>query len=57
MQRCHDILHPVKKTLRALTVQSSRARRYCLIDGRDSLHLRQAYDLHEKALKLSNEDA
>jgi hypothetical protein len=37
VQHSHDILPVVRKTLRAFAVQPSRPRRYCLIDGRDSL--------------------
>jgi hypothetical protein len=53
VQHCHDILPSVRKTLRAFAVQPSRSRRYCLIDGRDSLRLLLAYGLYEKALALS----
>jgi hypothetical protein len=54
VQHCHDILPPVRETLRAFAVQPSRPRRYCLIDGRDSLRLLYAYDLYDKAQKLSS---
>lgn len=53
VQHCHDILSPVRETLRAFAVQPSRARRYCLIDGRDSLRLLLAYNLYDKAVELS----
>jgi len=53
VQHCHDILPPVRETLRAFAVQPSNPRRYCLIDGRDSLRLLKAYDLYDKALLLS----
>jgi hypothetical protein len=53
VQHCHEITSPVRATLRAFAVQPSRPRRFCLIDGRDSLWLLQAYGLYEKALKLS----
>jgi hypothetical protein len=53
VQHSHDILQPVRATLRAFAVQPSRPRRYCLIDGRDSLRLLQAYGLYERALELS----
>ena len=53
VQHCHEILSPVRATLRAFAVQPGRPRRYCLIDGRDSLRLLQAYDQLETALKLS----
>jgi len=53
VQHCHDILPAVRETLRAFAVQPSNPRRYCLIDGRDSLRLLYAYDLYNKALLLS----
>jgi hypothetical protein len=53
VQHCHDILPVVRKTLRAFAVQPSRPRRYCCIDGRDTLRLLKAYNLYEKALELS----
>lgn len=53
VQHCHDILPPVRETLRTFAVQPSRARRYCLIDGRDSLRLLQAYDLYDWAVQKS----
>lgn len=56
VQHCHDIKPAVRATLRAFTVQPYGKRRYCLIDGRDSLWLLQSYDLYEKAIKWSRED-
>jgi hypothetical protein len=53
VQHCHDILQPVRDTLRAFAVQPSRPRRYCLIDGRDSLRILQAYGLYDRAIALS----
>jgi hypothetical protein len=53
LQHCHDILPAVRATLRAFTVQPSSPRRYCLIDGRDSLRLLTAYDKLNRALELS----
>jgi hypothetical protein len=53
VQHCHDILPPVRETLRALAVQPGNARRYCLMDGRDSLRLLIAYKLYERAIDLS----
>ena len=55
VQHCHDILPPVRETLKAFAVQPSRARRYCLIDGRDSLRLLEAYGLYQEALALSRQ--
>lgn len=51
VQHCHEITPPVRSTLRAFAVQPSNPRRYCLIDGRDSLWLLQAYGLYDKARK------
>jgi len=53
VQHCHDILPVVRTTLRAFAVQPSRPRRFCCIDGRDTLRLFKAYGLYEKALSLS----
>jgi hypothetical protein len=53
VQHCHDILPPVRETLRAFAVQPCNSRRYCLIDGRDSFRLLQAYNLYDKAVALS----
>jgi hypothetical protein len=53
VQHSHDILPPVRDTLRAFAVQPSNPRRYCLIDGRDSLRLLQAYNLYDSAVELS----
>jgi hypothetical protein len=53
VQHCHDILPAVRKTLRAFAVQPFLPRRYCLIDGRDSLKLLRAYGLYDKAVALS----
>lgn len=50
VQHCHDILPQVRATLRAFAVQPSHPRRYCLIDGRDSLRLLLAYGLYEQAV-------
>ena len=53
VQHCHEITPPVRDTLRAFAVQPSRPRRYCLLDGRDSLRLLMAYDKLDRALELS----
>jgi hypothetical protein len=53
VQHCHEIEAAVRATLRAFAVQPGRPRRYCLIDGRDSLWLLQSYGLYEDAIKLS----
>lgn len=54
VQHCHEITPAVRATLRAFAVQPSNPRRYCLIDGKDSLWLLQAYDLYDTALQLSS---
>ena len=51
VQHCHDIKPPVRATLRAFAVQPGMARRYCLIDGRDSLWLLNAYGLLNEAMQ------
>lgn len=53
VQHCHDITPPVRETLRAFAVQPGNPRRFCLIDGRDSIRLLKAYDLCGKAIELS----
>ena len=53
VQHSHEITSPVRETLRAFAVQPSNARRYCLIDGRDSLQILNAYNLYDKALTIS----
>lgn len=54
VQHCHDVTPQVRETLRTFAVQPGNARRYCIIDGRDSLRLLRAYDLYDKAVELSN---
>lgn len=56
VQHCHEIVPAVRETLRAFSVQPSRPRRYCLIDGRDSLRLLKAFGLWELAFELSSSD-
>jgi hypothetical protein len=51
VQHCNEISPDVRKMLRALAVQPHQARRYCLIDGKDSFRLLTAYGLAERALK------
>jgi hypothetical protein len=55
IQHCHEILPPVRATLRAFTVQPGSPRRYCLIDGRDSLRLLIAHDKLNRAMELSKD--
>ena len=57
VQHCHDISPPVRATLRAFTIQPGTLdRRYCCIDGKDSLRILQAYDKLEEALKRSGKE-
>lgn len=54
VQHCHAILPTVRETLRTFAVRPYGARRYCLIDGRDSLRILKAYDLYDDAVKQGN---
>jgi len=51
VQHCHEILPAVRSTLRVFAVQPYGSRRYCLIDGKDSLWLLKAYGLYETAVQ------
>jgi len=53
VQHSHEIQEAVRATLRAFAVQPGAVRRYCLIDGKDSLRLLVAYDKLERARELS----
>ncbi|MFN9620354.1 MAG: hypothetical protein ACK55X_11645 [Synechococcaceae cyanobacterium] len=53
VQHSHEITPPVRATLRAFAVHPGRSRRYCLIDGRDSLRLLRAYGLYDEAVRVS----
>ena len=57
VQYAHEITPPGRATLRAFAVQPSRPRRYCLIDGRDSLGLLTAYGKLDRAIELSSDTA
>ncbi len=56
VQHCHEIGTAVRETLRAFAVQPSRPRRYCCIDGRESLRLLQTYGLWDKAISISKDE-
>jgi hypothetical protein len=56
VQHCHDIGKEVRETLRVFATQPCNPRRYCFIDGRDSLRLLQAYGLYEKAIEMSRKE-
>lgn len=49
VQHCHEITPAVLKMLRAFAAQPGQPRRYCAIDGRESLRLLHAYDLYDFA--------
>lgn len=53
VQHCHDILPVVVETLKVFATQPSNPRRYCVIDGRESLRLLNAYNLTEWAINES----
>jgi hypothetical protein len=54
LQHCHEVTPAVRETLRVFAVQPGNPRRFCIIDGRDSLRLLKAYDVYQKAVDLSN---
>ena len=56
VQHCHTIPTAIVDMLKAFATQPSNPRRYCIIDGRDSLRLLEAYDLKEWALSESKKD-
>lgn len=51
VQHCHEILPAVRETLRAFSVQPGNPRRYCLIDGRDTLRILKGFELLDWALR------
>lgn len=53
VQHCHDITSPVRETLKVFSTQPSNPKRYCFIDGRDSIRLLKAYNLLDYAIELS----
>lgn len=55
VQHSHDILPSVAETLKVFATQPSNPRRYCLIDGRDSIRLLKAYNLLEWAIEESKQ--
>jgi hypothetical protein len=54
VQHCNEITPPVRKTLRAFAVHPGHPRRYCLMDGRDTLRVLETYGFVERAMLLSN---
>ena len=53
VQHCHDITSEIVEILKAFAIQPPNPRRYCVIDGRESLRLLKAYNLKEWALDES----
>lgn len=53
VQHCHDITSAVREMLKVFATQPSNPRYYCLIDGRESLRLLEAYDLKNWAIEKS----
>lgn len=53
VQHCHEFQEPVWSTLRSFAVQPGAVRRYCPIDGKNSLRLLNAYDKLDRARELS----
>lgn len=53
VQHCHDITSAVVETLKVFSVQPSNPRYYCIMDGRESLRLLEAYKLKDWALEES----
>lgn len=53
VQHCHDITSAVIQTLKVFATQPYNPRYYCLIDGRESLRLLEAYNLKEWAINES----
>ncbi len=54
VQHAHEVLPAVRETLRVFAVQPGRARRYLVMDGRDSYRLLVAKNRLEQALDLSS---
>jgi hypothetical protein len=53
IQHCHDILPVVLETLKVFATQPSNPRHYCVIDGRESLRMLQAFNLVDWAIEES----
>ncbi|PKA06431.1 hypothetical protein [Leptospira harrisiae] len=53
VQHSHYIQPAVRATLRAFAVQPGNPRKYCLIDGKDSLRILIAYNLLDEAINIS----
>lgn len=57
VQHCHDISPPVIETLKVFATQPTNPRRFCVIDGRESLRMLKAFSLFDWAVEQSNERA
>lgn len=44
LQHCHDITNPVRLMMRAFSNQVNNLRRYCIIDGYETLRILSAYE-------------
>jgi len=55
VQHCHDITSPVIETLKIFATQPSNPRFYCLVDGRESLRLLNAYGLTDWVVSESKD--
>ena len=44
LQHCHEVTIAVRKQMRAYAEQMARPRRFCIIDGYDTIRLLQAYE-------------
>ena len=53
IQHCHDILPTVIETLKVFATQPSNPRHYCIIDGRESLRMLEAFNLVDWAIEES----
>ena len=53
VQHCHDIASAVIETLKVFATQPSNPRFFCLVDGRESLRLLNAFGLTEWAINES----
>jgi len=43
LQHCHEVTSPVRKQMRAYAQQMGRPRRFCIIDGYDTIRILRAY--------------
>lgn len=55
IQHCHDISSAVIETLKVFATQPTNPRRFCVIDGRESLRMLRAFGLFDWAVEQSSE--